>query len=75
MYYEEKIENGKMYSRGTPDGEWVECSYEHVVECFVERQKEYRKLLGAVPDDWSNFSLRQDDDNGTSKKLFYYDGG
>ena len=32
MYHEEKVINGRLCWRGSPDGDWVEYSYEHLLD-------------------------------------------
>lgn len=39
MYYSEKIENGKIYFKNSPDGEWKEFSQEQ----YAKRAQEIRE--------------------------------
>lgn len=40
MYHEEKIINGKLCWRGTPNGEWIECSKEQLTSKLADSKKE-----------------------------------
>lgn len=42
MYYEERIIDGKLMCRGTPDGEWREVS----LEVLTARYRECQHMLG-----------------------------
>ena len=44
MYNEEKIINGVLMFRSTPDGEWRQCSIEKMGERIIQLQKDVEGL-------------------------------
>ena len=40
MYHEEKVINGKLYWRSTPDGAWVEMTQEMLTDKVMTLQKQ-----------------------------------
>lgn len=42
MYYEEKIINGVLCHRSTPDGEWVQFTSEQLSAMLIIRQEELK---------------------------------
>ena len=50
MYYDEKIINGVLHWRGTPNGEWIAKTPEQLTERLMEVAKQL-EALQAVPKD------------------------
>ena len=44
MYCEEKVINGILYCRGTPDGEWQPVDYETVVKRLIVAEDKLRRV-------------------------------
>ena len=44
MYYEEKIEDGKLFWRGTPTGKWILISYEKLLDRLIEAENKIQEL-------------------------------
>jgi len=40
MYYEEKVINGLLYYKTTPNGQWIQMSPERLTEMLLEARKE-----------------------------------
>lgn len=36
MYYEEKIIDGVLHTRGTPNGEWIPCTVEQLTNMLMK---------------------------------------
>jgi len=47
MFYEEKIINGVLMYRTTPDGDWQQCSIEKMGQRIVELQAEVAGINNA----------------------------
>lgn len=50
MYYEEKVINGKMHWRNTPNGIWIEMSQGELNEKVRIMQQEIDRLRAASPE-------------------------
>ncbi|KKP74588.1 MAG: hypothetical protein UR73_C0038G0021 [candidate division WS6 bacterium GW2011_GWF1_35_23] len=44
MYYEEKIINGILHCRYTPDGKFTECSKEYLIKKIVNLEAVIKEL-------------------------------
>ena len=44
MYYEEKIIDGVLCWRGTPNGEWIQKTPEQLTKRLIEAQEDIRSL-------------------------------
>ena len=54
MYYEEKMINGLLRYRTTPDGDWCQCGIEKISERLVKAEgkiKKMRDLLAGFNDE------------------------
>ncbi len=47
MFYEERVIDGRLKWRGTPDGDWVEFSYEKLTERIVYSEQTVKMLAEA----------------------------
>lgn len=48
MYYEEKIINGILHWRGTPDGEFIAYSAEAITNKLIESRAETRAMINGI---------------------------
>lgn len=44
MYYEERVIDGKLMCRGTPDGEWREIDYEMISQRLIQAEAAFKAL-------------------------------
>jgi len=42
MYYQERLINGVLMYKGTPNGDWKQCSIEKMSERIIELESELR---------------------------------
>jgi len=60
MYYEEKVIDGKLMWRGTPTGDWIECSVESITKKLIETREAKHETCRWVASDYNLYQLSCD---------------